>query len=141
MVRPGIGRLLWMPQLMETAELIEPGFYVADASAPELLVTEGNLRMHFAEWDGKPVHVLFVDAVAHRWGQMYWDGELEGEHFDGTHIIHQSKWLQMHFAQGEAPPGAGYRHYRLNFNASGSLEVIAREMVLERDDEAGGAQQ
>ncbi|RBP47545.1 hypothetical protein DES53_101342 [Roseimicrobium gellanilyticum] len=116
---------------METAELIEPGFTVADANRPDLTTTEGNLRIHFTQWNDEPTQVLFVDAIAHRWGEINWDGELEGEHFDGTHIIHQSKWMQSLFDCRECAPEAGYKHYRLNFNAAGSLEVIAREVTVE----------
>jgi hypothetical protein len=125
---------------METAELINPGFSVADASMPDLITAEGNLRIRFTEWNDNPIQVLFVDAVSHRW-DVTWNVLLDGERFDSSHIIQQSKWLQSHFDCRECIPDAGYKHYRLNFNASGSLEVIAREMVLERDDEAGGAQQ
>jgi hypothetical protein len=123
---------------METAEVLRPGFSVADASAPEMITAGGNLRIHFTQWNEQPAQVMFVDAVAHRWEQMEMEPLLEGERFDSTHIIHQSKWLQAHLDRREFAPEVGYKHYRLNFNAAGCLQVIARDLVLESRSGADG---
>jgi hypothetical protein len=124
---------------IETAEWIDLGVSIADASAPEMVTAGGNLRIHFAQWNSEPAQVLFVDAVAHRWEQMEMEPLLEGEGFDSSHIIHQSKWLQAHLDRREFGPEVGYKHYRLNFNAAGCLQVIARDLVLECPGGAGAA--
>ena len=77
-MNPQTRNLLWTStsQNMETAEWIDPGFTVADASMPDLTTTEGNLRIRFTQWDDSPTQVLFVDAVAYCWDIMKWDAML-----------------------------------------------------------------
>lgn len=110
---------------METAEVIDPGFVVADGEDVNLQMTETGLHLRFTDWGENPVHALFLDAVSHRWEQIEFK-ELKDERYDSSHIIHNSEWLREHLRQGTIVVGEGYRHYRFNFNACGTLQVLAK---------------
>jgi hypothetical protein len=69
-----------------------------------------------------------VDAVSYRWDQLDWKF-LSGERYDSTHIISHSEWLREHIAQGSIEVNDGYFHYRLNFNACGTLQVLAKSII------------
>jgi hypothetical protein len=117
---------------METAQIIDPGFSVADAEEVEVESVQAGLRVRFRNWQERCVSAVFVDAVSFRWERLEWK-PIEGERFDSSHIIHGSEWLRLHFEQKEIEASEGYRHYRLNFNAAGTLQVIAKEIKKEAE--------
>ncbi len=45
-------------------------------------------------------------------------------------MIEDSDWIAVHKAQGAIEPEEDYQHYKLNFNACGTLEVIAKGLEL-----------
>lgn len=122
---------------METAEIIDPGFSVADAENVSISTTRNGLEVVFTDWTEKMIKILFVDAISHRWDRIDWNF-LEGERFDSTHIIHDSEWLREHLAQRSVEEGENYKHYRLNFNAEGSLQVIARDLEIKAEQISDG---
>ena len=122
---------------METAEIIDPGFSVADAENVSLRTIPSGLEISFTDWRECAVRVLFVDAISHSWDLLDWNF-VEGERFDSTHIIHNSEWLRKHIAQNAINERQGYNHYRLNFNASGTLQVLARGISIENAEQVGG---
>ena len=114
---------------METAEIIDPGFSVADAENVFISTVKSGLEVEFKDWKEKKKRIFFVDAVSYRWDQIDWKC-LEGERYDCTHIIHNSEWLKEHLGQNSVEENEGYYHYRLNFNAAGTLQVLARDIQL-----------
>jgi len=115
---------------MERAEVIDPGFIVADAGSVSFSTSDADLLIEFSEWNGKKIKVTFEDAIAHLWDRRARE-YLEGERYDSTHVIHESEWLAKHSKMGYASVEKGFRHFRLNFNAEGTLEVIAKSIRLE----------
>ncbi len=111
----------------EFAEIIEPGFSVADAERPELKSVDSGLQVTFKDWREQLVSIIFVDALSYRWDQIDWNF-LENERFDSSHVIHNSTWLKTHFDQHAISEKEDFRHYRLNFNAAGTLQVIAKSI-------------
>jgi hypothetical protein len=75
------------------------------------------------------VEAVFVDAISYRWDEIDW-AFVEGERFDSSHVIENSDWMAEHLAQNAFSQDDGYKHYRLNFNVGGSLQVIARDIKL-----------
>lgn len=114
-------------ELRERAEVIAPGFVVADAGVPSLQTINEGLEVRFVDYRKQSVEVVFRDAVAFSWEQTDYS-LLDGERYDSTHIIHHSSWLQKYIAQNVIFQREAYRHYRLNFNAAGILQVIAKDI-------------
>ena len=122
---------------METAELIKPGFSVADADQPVIQTVAEGLRISFRDWQERNIQALFMDAVSFRWDMIEWYPLIDGERYDSTHIILNSEWLQQHVKQRAIGDEKDYNHYRLNFNASGCLQVIARGIQVESLEATG----
>ena len=123
---------------METAEIIDPGFSVADGEDVRLTKGDQGLILQFRNWQEEQIQALFVDAVSYRWDQIDWD-LLEGERFDSTHVIANSEWLREHVAQRSIEENEGYVHYRLNFNACGTLQVLAKSIMNQTAEQGRGA--
>lgn len=109
----------------ERAKIIDPGFSVADADLPSISTSDEGLIIRFRDWREDSIEALFIDAVSFRWDEIDWD-LVEGERFDSVHVIDNSEWMTEHLAQNSFASDDGFKHYRLNFNAGGTLEVIAR---------------
>lgn len=121
---------------LERATIINPGFSVADAELPSISTSEDGLEIRFLDWREDLVEAIFVDSVSFRWDQIDW-AFVEGERHDSSHVIENSDWMAEHLAQNSFSPDGGYKHYRLNFNAGGSLQVIAREIRLRTEHFVG----
>lgn len=123
------------PSETERATIIDPGFSVADAELPEISTTDEGLVIRFIDWRKERVEALFVDAVSFRWD--YIDlASAEGERFDCSHTIENSEWLAEHLAQISFTPDEGFKHFRLNFNVGGCLQVIARAIQTRTEQAA-----
>lgn len=122
---------------METAEIIDPGFAVADAENVTISTSDGGLEVEFEDWKENKTRILFVDAISHSWDAIDWKC-LEGERYDCTHIIHNSEWLKEHLSQRSVEENEGYKHYRLNFNAEGTLQVLARDLQIKPEQAVMG---
>lgn len=108
---------------METVKLLDLGFSTADAEYPELHQEDGDLRAEFKDWQEKAIKLYFADPVAFKW-QMVFD-LLEGERDDCCYEICSSFWLKQHVELEVINRDEGYKHFRLNFNELGQLDVIA----------------
>ena len=109
--------------MSQTAEIISPGFSVADAEDMLFKYEGEHLILHFSDWRENPVQVIFENTI----GCRYQLGEYqicEGERFDSTHLIKNSQWLKRIQEQGETWEGTQWSHYKLNFNGVGVLEVV-----------------
>lgn len=118
----------------EQATIIDPGFSVADAELPAISTSEEGLVIRFKDWREVTVEAIFMDAVSYRWDEIDW-AFVKEERFDCSHTIENSEWLAEHLSQNSFSPDDGYKHYRLNFNVGGSLQVIARD-ILPRTERA-----
>ncbi len=84
---------------MERAEIIEPGFSTADAEFPNINMDEGDLVLRFLDWQERQREVFFPDTAAFKWQMI--ETLIEGEEYDRSHVITESKWLAEHVKQGE----------------------------------------
>jgi hypothetical protein len=109
---------------MEIAKPIEPGFSTADAESPEIRQEDGDVRLRFKDWQERIVEVFFADAIAHKWESI--ESFYEGERNDSSYEILGSSWIAEHVQQRIIKESAGYKHYKLNFNAWGQFEVLAK---------------
>ena len=109
--------------MSQRAEIIDPGFSVADADEVVFRHDGENLMLRFRDWREKSILVVFENTI----GFGYRSGEElihEGERYDACHLIHDSHWLRRMQEQGEAWEGPTWNHYKLNFNEGGVLEVL-----------------
>ncbi|WP_309046007.1 hypothetical protein [Marinobacter sediminicola] len=113
---------------MERAEIIEPSFSTADADFPDINMDEGGLVLKFKDWQEIQHEVFFSDTVAFKWQLI--ETFIEGEEYDRSHIITESKWLAEHIKQGEIGAQEEYKHYKFNFNGNGQLEVISNGFTV-----------
>ncbi|EGQ8448700.1 hypothetical protein ACXWHK_003109 [Vibrio alginolyticus] len=113
---------------METVKMLDLGFSTADAEYPEIHQEEGDLRAEFKDWQEKTVKLYFADYVACKW-EMVFD-LLEGERDDSCYEICSSLWLKQHVQSEIINCDEGYKHFRLNFNELGQLDVIALNIVV-----------
>ncbi len=105
------------------AEIVQPGFSVADAESITFRQQGRELVLEFVDWRERPVVVAFENTVGFR-HQMADYTLCEGERFDSTHVIHGSEWLRVHRDQNQLWGDQPWIHYKLNFNAGGVVEVL-----------------
>ena len=106
-----------------SVRLIDPGFSTADGDFPGFDYDEQQyLRFYFLDWREETVLVLFKNVIALRWQAI--QELLPDEPSDGTCEILNSEWLQAHQREGVIDIDQQFHHYRLNFNACGSFELI-----------------
>ena len=120
---------------LERATIIDPGFSVADAEFPSISSSEDGLTIRFRDWREASVVAVFVDAISYRWDEIDW-AFAEGERFDSSHVIENSDWMAEHLVKHAFSQDDGYKHYRLNFNVGGSLQVIARDIQTRTEQDA-----
>ena len=106
---------------MPTAELIEPGFTLADAERPSMSYEGGNLILTFVDWRERFFRVTFRDVCRFEWSDEP-DDYFDGEPHDGTCVVRNSGWI---------PRIANHncQHYRLNFNACGGRLEVACDAI------------
>ena len=115
--------------MTETATLLQPPFSVADASYPNFSLRDGQLILEFVDWRERPVHVRFTNAAGVKWQELDSPGPEDRD--DATFEIVGSGWLAKYLETASRVTGDGLLHYRLCFNASGVLDVLAASMELE----------
>lgn len=109
---------------------LEPGFSTADAEYPSVSLKDGTLDLFFVDWREQPVSVRFRDAASVSWQQLEITGPNVGD--DKVYEIQNSNWIASHYRQQTILPAEKLRHFRLCFNAWGTLDVIASEMEIVR---------
>lgn len=116
-------------KMSERAAMLEPGFSVADATYPAFSLRDGDVVLEFADWRARSVRVRFTNAAGVRWQELDSAGPQDRD--DAVFEIAESVWLTEYLERGARTPGDELRHYRLCFNASGVLDVLATSMKLE----------
>ena len=108
---------------METAKIIQPGFSTADADYPVIRQENDELIVKFNDWRESEISVNFLNVIAFKWQTI--ETLIEGEAYDQSHEIENSVWLKEHYRQGVIEKNEVYKHFKLNFNACGQLEILA----------------
>lgn len=117
-------------QMSEIAERLNPGFVTADAEYPEFSFIGGALKLEFVDYAEQRTTVHFSNAVAVNWCELEATGPNPRD--DEIYEIQDSRWIADHLRQGARSPNEELRHFRLCFNACGTLDVIATTMELVR---------
>ncbi len=114
--------------MIEKAEIIDPGFDIADGEDVGYSFDGDKLTFRFTDWKEQHIEVECKNVIGfkYQWATYEYFPE---ERFDSSHVIHHSKWLQQHIKQGEAWEGEKWQHYKLNFNAAGVMEILCSSMV------------
>lgn len=99
------------------------GVSTADAEQVQLRYERGDLIVSFLDWQEQSCELVFQDSLAFRW-QEFDDAKLDIRD-DTTYEVVDSEWLSRQ-AHLQAVDCAQYAHYKLCFNASGSLDVLAK---------------
>ena len=118
-----------MQDMTETATLLEPGFSVADAGYPSFTLNSGILLLEFIDWQARSVRVRFLNAAGVKWQELYSRGPEKRD--DGVYEIDASSWIEEYLSSYARTPDDHLRHFRLCFNASGVLDILAESMTLE----------
>lgn len=115
--------------MKEQAEVIDPGFSIADGEHVSYLYDGEFLSFQFTDWTEETIVVRCSSVIGFKY--QWATGEcLADERFDSTHLIHNSRWLLEHQKQGEGSKDQGWRHFKLNFNAAGVMEVLCKKMEI-----------
>ena len=115
--------------MSETAKLLKPAFSTADAENPSFTLRDGTLALEFVDWQKRSVHVRFSNAAAVKWQELDSTGPEDRD--DSVYEIVGSRWLHDYLATLARTPADGLHHYRLCFNGSGVLDVLAQSMNME----------
>ena len=111
----------------EKYQVIDPGVSLADAEDVTFSFNGEHVSVHFTDWQEMPVHLVFENAIGCRW-QAGDPHDADGGRFDSAHIVENSRWLMQMKERGSAWEGPQWRHYRLNFNEVGTLDVLCSEL-------------
>ena len=112
----------------EKAELIDPGFDIADGEDVNYSFDGDKLVFKFTDWKEQEIVVECENVIGFKYQWATYE-YLSEERFDSSHIIHYSKWLQEHIRQGETWNEKKWCHYKLNFNAAGVMEILCSNMI------------
>ena len=113
----------------EKAELIDPGFDIADGEDVNYSFDGDKLVFKFTDWKEQEIVVECENVIGFKYQWATYE-YLSEERFDSSHIIHYSKWLQEHIRQGETWNEKKWCHYKLNFNAAGvMMEILCSNMI------------
>ncbi|WLQ16562.1 hypothetical protein O5O45_11585 [Hahella aquimaris] len=97
-------------------------FSTADAEAIKIHSEKGELTLCYQDWREQSVEIRFNDVVAFKWSEAM--KLLDGERDDLCYEICDSDWMKRYCHQGLIDEKS-HRHYKLNFNDMGQLEVLA----------------
>ena len=99
----------------------------ADADAPELTFTRGELTLRFVDWREQRVSLRFTDVVA-----FQWEDEMSlpaGVRDDTSYEVEGSPLVAALGANGALSSRTTYRHFMFCFNEVGAvLQVVAADM-------------
>ena len=105
------------------------GVQTADAERVELVFSDNSLRVRFVDWQELPRELVLPETLAFRWQEYDCDGAPRD---DVTYEVVGSAWLAAQLPPAELPLSKHLRHYKLCFNACGSLDVICRVVDADR---------
>jgi hypothetical protein len=108
------------------------GFDVADGEDVRISFQRQSLKVTFTDWQEKKVSFLCSDTVAFRWQEVTLSVD-PAERDDAIYEISDSVWIEQHRNQGCLWATQSFHHYKLNFNAAGTLEVICTKVERAAD--------
>lgn len=115
--------------MSETATMLDAGFSVADASYPAFSHREGEIELVFSDWRERPVRVRFTNAAGLKWQEL--DSAGPEDRDDAVFEIFGSAWLERYLQSRARELADELRHFRLCFNGSGVLDILATSMKLQ----------
>ena len=99
------------------------GVHTADAEQVEFVFAANSLKLRFVDWQDQPRELVLPEALAFRWQE--YDGDAAPRD-DTTYEVVGSQWLADQQPHNASPLSGQFRHYKLCFNACGTLDVICR---------------
>ena len=111
----------------EQAKKLVTEFVVADAEYPSLSLADDILLVDFTDWREQRVRVRFENCAGVKWQEIELSGPQARD--DTVYEILHSNWLTGYFDQGARTKADELRHFRLCFNACGTLDVLAAKMT------------
>src|SRR5438876_949599 len=111
---------------MPHSEPIDLGFSPADQSLVGLTEDDdSNVTLNLSSDVGHETSVVFIDAWGYRW-QRELQVIAPGEDDSGTYEVYGSEWVATldAVADGAVVGGGLLRHFRIQLNAAGTLEVV-----------------
>jgi hypothetical protein len=102
---------------------VDIGVQTADAEDVAVQFSSSDLVLTFVDWQERSRRVVFADVLAFRW-QAFDEEDIRD---DVVHEVKDSDWLARQ-ALLQAVEAEGYVHYKLCFNASGTLDVLCRRL-------------
>lgn len=112
-----------MPQQFVETHL---GIHTADAEGVALAFDRGCLSVRFLDWMDRPCELRLPETLAFRWQD---DDDGGAPRDDMTYELPGSPWLEEQLHRSGVADVGWFRHYRLCFNACGSLDVVCRAVV------------
>lgn len=103
--------------------LADLGVSTADSEQIEMQFQKGDLTLSFLDWQEKKHRLVFKDALAFRWQDF--DDLDEGIRDDVIYEVVGSQWLSRQ-SELQGVEADQYVHYKLCFNARGTLDVLAK---------------
>ena len=85
--------------------------------------SSGDLALTFVDWQEQPRRAAFADVLAFRW-QEFDERDIRD---DVVYEVTDSEWLARQ-AKLQAVEAEGYVHFKLCFNACGTLNVLCRRV-------------
>ena len=98
---------------------VDIGLHTADAEEVAVQFSSGDLVLTFVDWQEQPRRKVFSDVLAFRWQEF----DEEDIRDDVVYEVKDSDWLARQ-ARLQGVETDGYVHYKLCFNACGTLDVI-----------------
>jgi hypothetical protein len=102
---------------------VDIGVHTADAEDVAVQFSSGDFVLTFVDWQEQPRRKVFGDVLAFRWQEF----DEEGIRDDVVYEVRDSDWLARQ-ARLQAVEAEGYAHYKLCFNACGTLDVLCRRV-------------
>lgn len=116
----------------EIPQEIDLGLQIADGENLKLSYQRDLLECCFLDWRERRTVFVCTGTISFRWQPLEY--HLPQERPDSTYEILNSRWIAAHQEQGQIGSRQVARHFRLNFNAIGCLEVICREIIRKRNE-------
>jgi len=104
------------------------GVHTADGERVELALADGRLVVRFVDWQDEPRELLLPGTLAFRWQDDDGGGAPRD---DTTYEVAGSAWLEAQLDRSGLWGNDRYRHYKLCFNAAGTLDVICQAVLPE----------
>jgi hypothetical protein len=116
---------------MKTPEAIpvDLGIQVADGENLKLSFDDRQLLVSFDDWKENKTSFRCSNVLSFRWQPIEYFHK--DERPDSTYEIINSEWIKAHDDQGMIGSAQIVRHFKLNFNAIGCLEVLCSEIKTE----------